>query len=130
MKWKLKGEDFKKAVIEDYGFIYRITHIPTGKYYIGKKVFYNTITNRKRRRHKKIVESNWRKYNSSCKEMLEIIANSKPGEIKKEILKIVRDKINLTYWEVSFQMEFGCLLDENCLNRNVGGRYYRGKIKA
>ena len=37
---KKEIDDISKFPEDTYGFVYKITHLPTGKSYIGKKVLY------------------------------------------------------------------------------------------
>ena len=53
---------------EWFGFVYRITHIKSGKSYIGKKQFssYRRKKVKNRVNRKRVVtESNWKKYTGS-----------------------------------------------------------------
>ncbi len=44
MKWKNTNGETISSISDfpdnTFGFVYRVTHIPTGKSYIGKKVLY------------------------------------------------------------------------------------------
>ena len=82
--WKYKSKEVKEIPEGMQGFIYQIIHTETGKSYIGKKQFFNTLNvkvskkrsdilysgkGRKPTREKKINESNWKVYTSSSKEL-------------------------------------------------------------
>ena len=84
---------------EGIGFVYKITHIPTGKYYIGKKSLYSNRTlpplkgtKRKRRVTK---ESDWRKYYSSNDWIKSEVKEGKRDEFKREIIRICYSKKGL-----------------------------------
>jgi hypothetical protein len=106
-----------KEVTEEYqfnekavGFVYMITNIETGKFYIGRKVFTNTLTKkltkkeiseqsgpgRKPTKKKVSKESNWREYWGSCKPLLAEVKEIGEDKFKREILKLCFTKKQLT----------------------------------
>ena len=103
--WTYKGRMITK--ISDmpegtYGFIYQITHTPTNKKYIGKKVMYFTrkvkLTKKEiseqtgpgRKPITKLVtkESDWASYYGSNKEFLSLTRTFPKEEFQKEILEL------------------------------------------
>lgn len=131
-----KIEDFPN---ETFGFIYRITNLETGLYYIGKKQLQSKINKklgkkelaelpiqRGRKQTKKLVisESNWKDYWGSCKPLLEDLKNLGEDKFKREILMICKSKKLLTYWEAAFQMKEDVLLKET-YNDTILSHYYR-----
>jgi len=131
-----KIEDFPN---ETFGFVYRITNLETGLYYIGKKQLQNKVNKklgkkelaelpiqRGRKVTKKLVisESNWKDYWGSCKPLLEDLKNLGEDKFKREILMICKSKKLLTYWEASFQMKEDVLLKDS-YNETVLGHYYK-----
>ena len=90
MNWTYKKEeieDISQFPNDTYGFIYKITHIPSGKSYIGKKVLYHNkkvkltkkelamyegIAGRRASYKIAITESDWQKYWGSNKPLLEL----------------------------------------------------------
>lgn len=129
-------DKFPKGCI---GFVYQITNIKTGRFYIGKKsLFSNTkkkLTKKELAEHtgpgkkptKKLVtkESNWQDYWGSNKTMLKEIEESGNGNYKRKILKFCFNKKQLTYWEVHFQCINGVLLTEDSYNDNVLAKFFR-----
>jgi kynurenine formamidase len=121
------------------GFVYKITNIATGKFYIGKKSFISNQKKKmtqkeladwnkpgKRPTHKRVVkESDWFKYWGSNKTLLaEIKANGESG-FKREILKLCKTKKQLTYWEIHFQCLSECLTQpERTYNDNILGKFF------
>ena len=124
---------------DTYGFIYKITHKETKRYYVGKKVLYHNIkkkltkkelleqTGPGRKPTTKIVqkESDWLEYWGSSKEFLEFKKGKIDTEFSREILYIVPNKKLLTYYEVKAQMELNCLQDNLCYCDNIAGKFYR-----
>ncbi len=155
MSWKYRGKNFKEPKETDFGFVYKIT-LPDGTYYIGQKQFWSNKKRiigkrelaargksafRKYRQKGKKKEwvyyeeqrkqSNWQDYYGSEKGCIiqEHIKKYGKEHIKREIVKIVRNKINLTYWEAKYLFCEGVLLSDKALNMNVLGKFYKNKIE-
>lgn len=129
-------EDFP---FEIHGFIYRITNLETGKYYIGKKQIQSKINKKLgkkeiaalpvqkgRKPSKKLVitESNWINYWSSCKPLIEEIKQLGEDKFRREILMFCKSKKLLTYWEAAFQIKEDVLLKDT-FNETILGHYYK-----
>lgn len=133
--WNHKGseiteiEDFKDGTI---GFIY-LTIFSNGKKYLGRKALYHTRKypplKGKKRKRKKIVESDWKTYIGSPKDK-ELKKKLKTGELsvaERKILKQCKTPWEMTYYETKFQFETDCILDDTYYNSNILGRFYRPK---
>ena len=121
------------------GFVYKITNIKTGKFYIGKKSLYSNVrkkltkkelaeqTGPGRKPVKKLVttESNWLNYWGSNKGILQEIKEEGTDSFRKEILKFCFNKKQLTYWEIHYQCVFEVLLTDKSYNENINSRYFR-----
>jgi hypothetical protein len=106
-----------------YGFIYKITCTPTGKKYIGKKQCKSVLKRRplkgkKNKRHE-VIETDWRTYTSSSRELNEDILKYGKDSFKFEIIELCDSKFALAYREAKIQF------DEEVLLRND---YYNGII--
>lgn len=132
---------------DTYGFIYQVTHIPTKRKYIGKKVLYfqrnkklgkkeiQALKEQRRQKglkgrtpiKKKVVkESDWKTYYGSHKYILQMLEQKKQEEFKREILKLVPNKKLLTYYETKYLFTKGVLEpDSNYINDNIEGRYFK-----
>mgnify|MGYP000909586054 CR=1 FL=1 len=150
MNWTYKEKEIKE--IEDlpentFGFIYEITHLPTGKKYIGKKQLLSErnvklgkketeILKEERKLEKKkgktpskkkvIKESDWKTYYGSHQEIKEMVKNGKKEDFKREILLPVFSKKLLTYFEMKYLLlreviEPGSLY----INDNISGHFFR-----
>jgi len=134
--WKYKGKNFKTPG-DDYGFIYKITD-DKGRFYIGKKAFSHRIKRKLSKRARKSTgkrikienkDSGWKDYWGSCKPLLEYIESKGNTQgFTREILMLCEDRINLSYWEIHFQIQLNVLFEEKSWNSNVGGKYFKGKI--
>jgi hypothetical protein len=146
--WLCENKEITEDVIseEAVGFIYMITHTPSGKYYIGKKSL-ESVRNVKigvrelakikgerkaagmggRAPLKKKVRktSDWEKYYSSNEWINEQVKEGKQDEFKREIIQFCNSKKSLSYYEVYWMFKYDVLSDDNCLNGNISGKFYR-----
>lgn len=137
--WKCKGKNVKNIPENAYGFIYMIENLDAKegepRYYIGKKNFYferkvilgkreyEALGNKRLKKYKYVVsESDWQTYNSSCKPLLEAIANG--AKIKKTILEFCHSKRELTYKEVKYLFIYEVLERKDYYNANIMNRFY------
>jgi hypothetical protein len=121
------------------GFVYKITNIQTGKFYIGKKSLYSNVRKKLTKKElaelsgpgrkptKKLVttESNWLVYWGSNKGILQEIKEVGTDSFRKEILKFCFNKKQLTYWEVHYQCINEVLLTDKSYNDNVLAKFFR-----
>ena len=95
-----------------YGFVYSITHLPTGKKYIGKKILYFTrkvklgkkdlkayegVVGRKPGYKLAIKESDWKTYWGSNKEMIELV-EKKEDRYGVKMIELVKSELDEN-WE-------------------------------
>jgi hypothetical protein len=129
-------EDFHP---ETFGFVYIVTHKPTGKAYIGKKALYHNVTKKLTKKElaeqsgpgrksisKKIQkESDWKTYHGSAKPIIEMIKNGKENEFTREILVITDSKKMLTYYETKILFSLGVLeTPDFYFNDNILGKFF------
>jgi hypothetical protein len=129
------GDNF---TTNDYGFIYKITNLESNKFYIGKKAFFH---NKKKKLTKKElaeqtgpgrksttkveqVDSGWRNYWGSSKELLADVKSLGENKFEKEILKFCSTKKQLTYYEIHYQIQYSVLFTDS-YNDNILGKFYR-----
>ena len=114
-----------------FGFIYEITHIPTGRKYIGKKVlqFHRTLPPLKgqKRKRKVITESDWKTYYGSNKDVKALLKERGSEEFTREILDFVSSKNLLTYYECKYLFIKEVLEPGNntYFNDNILAKFYR-----
>ncbi len=122
-----------------FGFIYITTHIPSGMAYIGKKSLYHNVkrkltkkelaeqTGRGRKSTTETIqkESDWKIYYGSEDFIKQRIKEKKQDEFKREIIHFVENKKMLTYFECKYQFIYGVLENENYLNSNILGKFYK-----
>ena len=142
MNWIYKGntiENISQFPENTYGFVYIVTHTPTNRSYIGKKVLYHNKktklgkkeiaiqTGPGRKPTTKIVtkESDWKTYYGSEIEIKKLLAEGKHNEFERVILKLVDNKKLLTYFEVKHQFIYEVLEHPNdWFNNNVLGKFF------
>ena len=143
MSWTYKQNkigDISQFPENTLGFIYMVTHKPTGKSYIGKKVLYHTkkmkigkrelakmehVVGRKPAFKLAVKESDWITYYGSHVEIKKILLEEGPEAFDREILKVANSKKLLTYYEVKYQMIYQVLeKPEEYFNDNVLGKFY------
>lgn len=139
-------ESIKQMPESTYGFIYQVTHLPTRRKYIGKKVLYfernvklgkkelealkeerkaKGIGGRTPAKKKVIKESDWKTYYGSQTEIKELVKNGKESDFKREILKFVDNKKHLTYYECKYLFIYEVLENnQEYINDNILAKFY------
>jgi hypothetical protein len=121
-----------------YGFIYKITNLKTGRFYIGKKVFWNNKKHKLTKKqlaeqsgpgrkptHEVIrVESDWQKYWGSNKELLADIKQYGEENFERWMLSQCKTKKQLTYWELHHQCLNEVLISSKSYNDNILGKFF------
>ena len=140
--WLYKNKEIKELAEmpeNAFGFIYEVTHLPTGRKYLGKKQLISVtrkalgkkelaLLTDKRASKKKIVkkESDWKTYYGSHPEIKQLIKEKKQSEFSREILIFTPNKKLHTYYENKFLFIKGVIEpDSNYINDNIEGRYFR-----
>jgi len=91
------------------GFVYCVTELDTGMKYIGIKRLWKTLKlkplkGKKNKRHKR-VESDWRTYNTSNKELQVKLANN-PLNYEKKVLTCCLTVTDLKAMEAYMQLQY------------------------
>jgi hypothetical protein len=112
-----------------FGFIYQSIYIPTNEKYLGKKVlFFNkTLPPLKgfKRKRKVVKESDWLTYFGSHEKIKELLKEGKQDNFKKEILEFAYNKKHLTYLETKYLFCNNVLENNEYINDNILGKFYR-----
>lgn len=109
-----------------FGFIYLITNKVTNKKYIGKKQCLTVLKRaplkgKKNKRHK-TVETDWRVYTSSSRQLNEDIEEQGKDDFTFEILRFCDSKWQLAYEETKIQFEKEVLLSDDYYNGIINCR--------
>ena len=143
MNWKYKNSEME--TISNFpdntiGFVYRITHTPTGKSYIGKKVLQFTRKVKLGKKELKLLEggigrrpvfkvvvkeSDWISYWGSNKHLIELYKTEPKENFERSILIPCSTKKQLTYYEVKYQMVYQVLeKPDEFFNDNILGKFF------
>lgn len=153
--WLYKGKEITsiEQMPEDvFGFIYEVTHIPSGKKYLGRK---QLIYNRKKKIGKRQTErlkeerkaageknwwtvpkyeyvkkeSDWKTYYGSSKDVKKLLEEGTEEEFIREILDFSFHKKQLNYKETKLLFERGVLEKDEYINSNIQGKWYKKDTK-
>jgi len=135
--WTYQGKEISSVddmPDDTIGFVYQVTHIPTSKKYIGKKILKHKITRpplkgykRKRVEYK---ESDWKTYYGSHADISSMIKEGKQEEFIREILCFARTKKYLSYMETKYQFKLEVLEHpDKFFNSNIAGKWYNKDIE-
>ena len=132
-----------------YGFIYEVIYKPTDVRYIGKKVLYfernkklgkkalkllqeerakQGLRGRTPTKQKIIIESDWKDYFGSQKEIVALSKKDNSGKSwEKRILEFVPNKKLLTYYETKHLFKNDVLENQYSahINDNILGKFFR-----
>lgn len=132
INWKYNGKDFTENDIGDnYGFVYLITNLQTGKKYIGKKFFYSVrtkVVKGKKKRYKTF--SDWQTYYGSNTELQNDVRMLSVSSFEREILHLCKAKGECGYLEAKEQFDRRVLESNEYYNTWVMVRVRKSHIKA
>lgn len=114
--WYYNNEPFED-IGEYVGFVYLITNLTNNKKYIGKKIFHFTKTKQVKKKKKRVkVESDWKEYFGSNKNLNEDVESLGKENFKREIIRLCRTKGECSYFEAKEQFERNALLLDEYYN--------------
>lgn len=131
--WQLREGVTYDTDHQPFGFIYIITCRITGKKYIGKKQMVTVkkrppLKGKTKKRHQQ-VETDWRIYTSSCRELNEDIIRYGHHNFIFEILQFCESKFALAYNEAKIQFKEEVLLSEEYYNGIINLRVSRPGVR-
>jgi hypothetical protein len=108
--WIHNQEPFVQPREGDYGFVYCITNVATGRRYIGKKLFWNRKTRQVKGKKKRyLAESDWQDYWGSNDELKADIEQQGIDNFTRVILHLCGNKGECSYMEAKLQFELDVL---------------------
>lgn len=127
--WIYNDSEFTENDINDnIGFVYIIHNLTNDKKYIGKKLFTKSKTYQKKgKKKRKRVSSDWINYTGSNKELNEDIKNG--HIIKKTILHLCKSKGLCSYMEIKEIIINDCLIKEEFYNHWFSARIRKEHLK-
>ena len=130
--WVYNDKEFNETPEEFQGFVYMVTEKDTGKKYIGKKFFWKPktlpVTKSRKRRVRTRVESDWRTYYGSNKEVQNLVESKGKENYKREILKLCKSKGECSYYEAKLQFQYDVLLSNEFYNEFIGCKIHSKHI--
>jgi hypothetical protein len=109
--WLYNGSIVDSEVLDNYlGFVYNITNLTNDKKYIGKKLLKRTKTKQvKGKKKRTLVESDWKDYYGSNKELQADVETLGAHSFKREILRLCKTKGECNYYEAKIQFSLDVL---------------------
>lgn len=126
--WIFNGKELTSDGVPEnaIGFIYLITHKPTGHRYIGKKLLTKAATKTVNGKKKKVRKaSDWESYWSSSPAIHEMILSEGEGVFSREILIFVHTKGELLYAEENLLHYVNALTSDIWLNGNLRSKIFK-----
>jgi hypothetical protein len=129
--WVYNGSVVDSELLDNYlGFVYNITNLTDNRQYIGKKLLKRTKTKRvKGKKKRTLVESDWKDYYGSNKELIADVEKLGPYNFKREILRLCTTKGECNYFEAKYQFENDVLLSEKWYNSWIMVKVSDGHLK-
>lgn len=138
MTWLYRGEVVETLPEDCVGFVYLITNTVSGRKYIGKKLAkfsrttYKTVKlkngNKKKKKIKGKIESDWQTYYGSSDELLKDVESLGSDKFIREILHYCNSKALTSYLEAKEQFERKVLETTDYYNGNIQVRVHGSHI--
>ena len=132
--WYYENKEYNETPEEYQGFVYLITELDTGKKYIGKKNFWRPKVlpknSKRNRRVRTRVESDWKKYFGSNKEVQGLVESKGIENYKREILHFCKTKGEMSYYEAKLQFDHDVLLRDDYYNEFIGCKIHSKHIRG
>lgn len=128
--WIYDKKPFEEVPEGIIAFVYLITNTVNKKKYIGKKLFkFTRSTKKKGKRVKKQIDSDWKDYYGSNKELNEHVDLYGKDKFKREILYLCKTKGEASYLEAKEQFAKDALISEDYYNTWIMVRVRKSHIK-
>jgi hypothetical protein len=124
------SEFTEEDIKDNFGFVYLITHNPTGRKYIGKKFFTKAATRQVKGKRKKIRKSSdWEMYWGSNKKLQEEVKENGSENYTREILHLCKTRSECAYWETFEIFSRHALLNDGYYNEWVSCKIRKDHLK-
>jgi hypothetical protein len=112
--WTYNDQPFTEPGKQDYGFVYLIENLITGKKYIGKKLFWFKKTRQVKGKKKRyLAPSDWPDYYGSNDELKKDIEELGIDNFSRTILYLCSNKGECSYMEAKLHFEHDVLRKPN-----------------
>jgi len=139
MTWYYQGTLVEQLPEDCVGFVYLITNNLTGRMYVGKKLAkfaktsYKTVKlkngNKKRKKIRSKIASDWQEYYGSSTELTEDINTQGPDKFTRQILYYCKSKAECSYIEAREQFSRKVLESNDYYNGQISVRVHGSHIK-
>ena len=140
MSWLFENTQIESLPEDCVGFVYLITNLITGRKYIGKKLAkfskttYKVVKlkngNKKRKKIRSKIDSDWLTYYGSNDELNKDIQNLGSDNFKREILYYCNSKAQCSYIEAREQFRHQVLESDAYYNGHIQVRVHGSHIKG
>jgi Putative endonuclease segE, GIY-YIG domain len=140
MSWYYQNQLVDSLPEDCVGFVYNITNLVSGRQYIGKKLAkfskttYKTVKlkngNKKRKRIKGKIESDWQTYYGSNDALLKDVAELGTHNFRRDILYYCKSKAECSYVEAREQFSRRVLESDEYYNGHIQVRVHGSHIKG
>ena len=140
MSWTYQGQVVTDLPEDCIGYVYLITNLVSGRKYIGKKlakfskVSYKTVKlkngNKKRKRIKSKIDSDWKEYWGSSPNLQADIDTLGKEKFSREILYYCKSKAETSYIEAREQFDRKVLESDDYYNGIINCRIHGSHIKS
>ena len=139
MTWLFEGTEVENLPEDCVGFVYIITNKLSGRKYIGKKLakFSKTTVktvkfkngNKRKKKIKSKIDSDWREYYGSSPELLKDIEQLGAENFTRQILYYCKSKAECSYIEAREQFTRRVLESDDYYNGIINCRIHGSHIK-
>ena len=133
MAWFYDDKLFEETPEYYQGFVYEIVDLYNNKRYIGKKNFWKPKilpkNSKRSRRIRTRVESDWKTYYSSNKELQLLAETNDEVLFERIILRLCKTKGEMSYYEAKLQFENDVLLRDDYYNEFIGCKIHAKHIR-
>mgnify|MGYP003630243877 FL=1 len=146
INWIYENKEFDTIKNDSFGFVYKITHTPSGKVYIGRKNFFTKRNKRLGKKELEIVreerklkkmrgktptkklivaESDWKLYWGSNPSLNKFVKEEGKEKFTREILEFAFNKKHLTYLETKYLFKLDVLENPKLYwNDNILAKFF------
>ncbi len=131
MQWKYQFSEVNEQILEPYvGFVYMITNLTNQKKYIGKKLLrFKKTKIVKGRKRKFLIDSDWKRYWGSNKNLIADVKDLGEDKFCREILRLCLSRSECNYFELKYQIDLGVMESDQFYNEWILARINKIHLK-